>query len=120
MWHSYSAKVASGMLPGLYLEQVGCYRTAPSCQDLLAWHNDKQLLPHDDAMLLAHHVDNVLVKYSLLTNWADKEGQVLINVVPKHNYLWHMGHPAQYLNPRKANTMLDETFMGVVKDLTTS
>ena len=89
-------------------------------QDILAHHKNEMLLPEDDAILLAHHVDNVLVKYSLLANWADKEGHVLFNVAPKHHYLWHMGQQAKYLNPRKANTMLDETFMGVCKDLAKS
>ena len=43
-------------------------------QDSRAHHKDEKLLPDDDAILLAHHVDNVLVKYSLLANWAEKEG----------------------------------------------
>ena len=75
------------------------------------------LLPDADAILMAQHVDNVLVKQSLLANWADKEGHVLFNVVPKHHYLWHMGHQATYLNPRKVNAELDETFMGRITDL---
>ena len=82
-------------------------------QDILAEHKVKMVLPNDDAMLLAQAVDNVFVKYSLLANWADKEGHVLFNVVPKHSDLWHMGQQATYLNPGKLNTFLDETFMGL-------
>ena len=33
-------------------------------QAMLAHHKDKRLLPNDDAILLAHQVDNALVKYS--------------------------------------------------------
>ena len=73
-------------------------------QDLLAHHKGKVVLPDVDAMLLTQHVDNVLVKYSLLANWADKEGNLLFNVAPTHHYLWHMGQQATYLNPRKPNT----------------
>ena len=53
-------------------------------QYILAEHEHKMVLPNDDAMLLAQAVDNVLVKYSLLANWADKEGHVLFDVVPKY------------------------------------
>ena len=56
-------------------------------QHMIAHHKDHMLLPDDDAIHLAHHVDNVLVKYSLLANWADKEGHVLFDVVPKHHDL---------------------------------
>ena len=86
-------------------------------QDILAHHKGNMVLPNADAILLARHVDNVLVKYSLLDDWTDKEGLLLFNAAPKHNYLWHMGQQARYLNPRKSNTMLDYMFMGVIKDL---
>ena len=78
------------------------------------------MFPDADAILLARHVDKVLVKHSLLANWADTEGHLLFDVAPKHHVLWHMGQQARYLNPRESNTMLDETFMGVIKDLAKS
>ena len=52
--------------------------------------------------------------------WADENGHVLFNIVPKHHYMWHMARQAKFINPRKTNTMLDETFMGIVKDIVRS
>ena len=78
------------------------------------------LLPDADAILLAQHVDNVLVKYSLLATKANKECHLLVNAAPKPHYLWHMGQQARYPNPIKSNTMLDETFMVAIRDLATS
>ena len=45
-------------------------------QDLIAYHKGKMVLPDVDAILLAQHVGNVLVKYSVLAHWAGKEGSV--------------------------------------------
>ena len=53
-------------------------------EDILSHHKDHTLLPDDDAILLAHRVDSVLVKYSLLATWADKEGHTLFNAAPTH------------------------------------
>ena len=52
--------------------------------DMLARHKCNIVLPNADAILLAQHVDNVLVKYGLLANLADKEGHMLFNIAPKH------------------------------------
>ena len=76
--------------------------------------------PNADAIRLAQRVDNILDKYSLHATWAGRECHLLCNVAPKHHYVWHMGQQARYLNPRKSNTMLDETFMGVIKDVARS
>ena len=56
-------------------------------QALFAHHKGNMVLPDADAILLPQHVDNVLVKYSLRANSADKEGRVLFKVAPKHNYV---------------------------------
>ena len=89
-------------------------------RDILARHKDKTSLPDDNAILLAHHVDNVLAKNSLLANCADNKGHVLFNSALKHHDLWHMGQQATYLNPRNANTMPDGFVMGVMKYLADS
>ena len=60
-------------------------------QGILAHHKGKMVLPNADAILLAQHVDNVLVKYSLLANSSDREGHVLFNVAPTRHYVWHVG-----------------------------
>ena len=60
-------------------------------QDSLAHHKGKMLLPDADAILSVQYVDNVLVKYRLLANWADEEGHALFNVAPERHYVWHMG-----------------------------
>ena len=89
-------------------------------QQVLAHRKGKMVLPTADAILIAQHVDTVLVNYSLLANWADKAGHLLFNVAPKHYDLWHMGQQARYLNPKKSNIMLYESSMGVINDLAKS
>ena len=55
-----------------------CYTINVKPKIFLQSTKDKMVLPDDDAMLLALAVDNVFVKYSLLANWVDKEGHVLL------------------------------------------
>ena len=86
-------------------------------QDILSEHKDSMRLPADACSNLVKYTDIVLVCYSQLANWADFHGHRLFNIVPKHHYMWHMARQAKWLNPRKTNTMLDETFMGIVKDI---
>ena len=86
-------------------------------QGILSEHKDSMRLPADACSNMVKYTDVVLVCYSQLANWADQHGHALFNIVPKHHYIWHMARQAKWLNPRKTNTMVDETFMGIVKDI---
>ena len=66
------------------------------------------------------HIEAILKGYSLLANWADERGVLLFSMVPKFHWLWHLGHKAQYLSPRKGNCMVDEDFVGVCKEIVRS
>ena len=45
---------------------------------------------------------------------------MLFDVAPKHHYVWQLGQQAKHHNPRKVNTMCDETVMGVINDMANS
>ena len=65
-------------------------------------------------------IEGILKCYSLLANWADDQGVLLFSMVPKFQWLWHLGHKAKYLSPRKGNCMIDEDFVGVCKEIVRS
>ena len=62
-------------------------------------------------------VKEQLHEYSLIANTADRDKQFLFNATIKHHYLYHVGLRAAHLNPRKGNTMVDEDFVGQLKEL---
>ena len=47
-------------------------------------------------------------------------GPFAVQCCPERHYVCHMEQQARYLNPRTSNTMLDETFMGVINDVAKS
>ena len=59
----------------------------------------------------------MLKEYSVLANMADNDNKLLFSVAPKFHWLWHLAARAQFLNPRKGCTMLDEDFVGKCKDI---
>ena len=58
--------------------------------------------------------------WSLVANDSDKEGLNIWNTPTKLHYLHHLGEKAMFLNPRRGNTMVEETYMGVCKTLAKS
>ena len=58
--------------------------------------------------------------WSLVANDSDTKGLNIWNTPTKLHYLHHLGEKAMFLNPRKGNTMLEETYMGVCKTLAQS
>ena len=61
-----------------------------------------------------------LQEYTILANWADKQGRFIFSVVPKHHWYYHLGERAQCLNLRRGNCMIDEDFVGRVKTVVRS
>ena len=58
--------------------------------------------------------------WPLVANDSDAKGYNIWNTPTKLHYLHHLGEKAMFLNPRKGNTMLEETYMGVCKTLAKS
>ena len=58
--------------------------------------------------------------WSLVANDSDSTGVHTWNIPTKLHYLHHLGEKAMCLNPRKGNTMVEETYMGVCKTLAKS
>ena len=61
-------------------------------------------------------VENLLLQYNLLTQWAIESGRKLFNLVPKHHYVWHLAYFSQYSNPAYAATFLDEDYVGRISN----
>ena len=56
----------------------------------------------------------------MVANDTDLKGWNIWNTPTKLNYLHQLGEKAMCLNPRKGNTMVEETFMGVAKTIAKS
>ena len=86
-------------------------------QSILSEHKGQPFLPMTIAKRFTGLVNRFLQDYSLLANYADENSKLLFNVVPKHHALYHLGQRSQFLNPRLGNTMIDEDFVGICKDI---
>ena len=91
-----------------------------SLQRLLADHDRRAFLPTTEAARVLLYVESILQLYSRLAKMADDNDQCIFNIVPTHNFLWHFAYKARYLNPRKGNCMIDEDFVGVMKNIVRS
>ena len=87
-------------------------------QNILHEHKEDMCLPLQQVAAFRNHVNALCLIYQGLAAAADKAGNPLWNQPTKWHILWHLGERAQYLNPRRANTMLDEDFVGKMKDIT--
>ena len=58
--------------------------------------------------------------WSLVAIHTDELGMNIWNTPTKLHYFYNLGEKAIYLNPRKSNTMVEETYMGVCKTLAQS
>jgi hypothetical protein len=77
-------------------------------------------LPEAVADEIQELVDLILSKTTILANKADERGDLTWAVVPKHHWFWHWGQRSRLLNPRRGNTMIDEHFVGVCKQVVAS
>ena len=89
-------------------------------QDILSDNAKAPFLGAAASAGLQKHIDGLLMNYTILANDADAKGLLLWNLAPKFHFLWHMGQRSAYLNPRRGNTMIDESFVGVVKEIVRS
>jgi hypothetical protein len=65
-------------------------------------------------------IDQHLGWYSKLAADAIRAGDLLWTLAPKHQWLWHLGHEAQFLHPRRSSCLQDEDFMGRIKHIVCS
>ena len=84
-------------------------------QEILTAFADSAFLPEPVDAHVFSLVKEFLGEYSLLANEADRRGDLLFSVVPKHHYYWHLGRRALYMNPRRGNCMIDEDYVGTIK-----
>ena len=78
---------------------------------------DMVFLPPHAAIQFAQAIDGMLVMWSLVSNASDVKGENVWNTPTKLHYLDHLGQTTKYLHPRRGNTMAEETYMGVCKNL---
>ena len=86
-------------------------------QEILRKFSADLFLPLDAARQFRDHVDALLQTYQLCAAEADAKGVLLWNQPTKWHWLWHLSRHAHFQNPRRNNTMLDEDFVGRIKDL---
>jgi hypothetical protein len=83
----------------------------------LIGQNTGLALAPTDVPVLREVVDTILVLYTALASQAQGRGERRWNMVPKFHMLWHIGHQANFGNPRLAWTYADEDFVGKMAKL---
>eukprot|EP00811_Abedinium_folium_P007717 NODE_17121_length_960_cov_4.072029.p1 GENE.NODE_17121_length_960_cov_4.072029~~NODE_17121_length_960_cov_4.072029.p1 ORF type:complete len:260 (-),score=55.24 NODE_17121_length_960_cov_4.072029:131-910(-) len=86
-------------------------------QDIISDYSSDFFYPPQKARQLANAVEKFLRTYSGLANNADTRGELLWAVTVKSHWFWHLGMRGKYLQTRRGATMLDEDYMGHIKDL---
>ena len=94
-----------------------CMEQMVSIHDILDESRFLDFLDEADAAQLKTHVDVFLQAYSMAAHYAIRANLPVFTVAPKHHWLWHWADRAKLLNPRKGNEMLDEHFVGIMKDV---
>ena len=89
-------------------------------QAILHDNRDEMFLPGPEEKRFRTAVQQFLREYAVLASEADAASLKLFSVVPKLHYYWHLQHRAQFLNPRKGCTFIDEDYVGKIKDLVQS
>ena len=77
-------------------------------------------MPRPAAIEFRNAVREFLQEYSKLANSADEEHVMLFATVPKHHWVWHMGDRGMLINPRKSCCLLDEDYIGRLKEVVAS
>lgn len=86
-------------------------------QSVLSEWSDCCFLPMDGVRQIQAACDDVLRLYSKLANAADEAGHFLWSVAPKFHWMWHLCQRASYLNPRANSCMIDEDYVGDIKEI---
>ena len=92
-------------------------QTQLDIQSLLHDYSDLLLLPSSVSEKLRTLVDNLSLRYQRLAARAETEGKLLWSQPTKFHWLWHLAERSQYMNPRRGNCMMDEDFVGRIKDI---
>jgi len=111
------------LVPSDYLEKnivTNMLRNQQNLQDILSEHKTEMFLPSEAVQNFRSSIDKLLIDYQKVAASADRRGDLIWNMPTKWHWLWHLGERAQYLNPRRAATMLNEDFVSHKKDLTHS
>lgn len=99
-------------------EIANMLRHQVEAQNILHDFSSDLFLPKEVACQFQEHIQNVLLTYQRLAAAADASGDLLWNQPTKFHWLYHLAERSHFLNPRKACTMLDEDYVGHIKDLT--
>ena len=108
----------------LFLKQGDVFNTfllgSHVARAILHDNRDEMFLPDPELRRFRAGVQQFLREYAVLASEADAAQLKLFSVVPKLHYYWHLQHRAQFLNPRKGCTFIDEDYVGKIKDLVQS
>ena len=77
-------------------------------------------LPKDISKTIQLVTDNILNQYSRFASAADQDDTFIFAMVPKFHWLWHLPQRSRFLNPRRGSTSIDETFVGIMKEIVKS
>ena len=91
--------------------------TQLAMQSLLHDYSDLMMLPLAVVKQFRSLTDNFSLRYQRLAARADSDGLLLWSQPTKFHWLWHLAERSQYLNPRRGNCMMDEDFVGHMKDI---
>ena len=83
------------------------------CPRILYDYRDQTFLPVQSAIDFAQAIAGVHHMWSLVANDSGKKGLNIWNTPTKLHYLHHLGEQARFLNPRRGNTMVEETYGSV-------
>ena len=100
------------------IEDMLCHQLG--LQEILSEHKLLMFLPRSVVKAFRAHIDELLMAYQKMAAQADSDGDLLWNIPTKWHMLWHLGQRSQFINPRRAATMMNEDFVCNIKDLTHS
>lgn len=86
-------------------------------QSTLDEYRGDVFLPTDKAVQFKNDLELFLRSYTRLGAEADRMSQLLFSAAPKLHWLWHLGHKAYWLNPRRSACFIDEDFVKHAKKL---
>ena len=99
-------------------EWVGvCLEMQLKMKVLMHDHRKGVLLPMLVARQYNQHVQEFLLHYQKLAARYDATPLLLFSVPTKFHMLWHIGNKCHLINPRVANCMCDEDFVGRIASL---
>ena len=98
------------------LIEIGLQQTLQIQQTIDASAHDF-FLPPADVVLLQTSVHEFLRVYTELGHSADRGNLLLFNMTHKFHVLWHLGQRASFLCPRRGACLIDEDYVGRIKEV---